>query len=369
MKIAFLTGNLCDGGAQRVISVVANELAKMGNDVMVIVFAKADKEYLLDDKVKRITLYDSYGDYKKVSALKRLGRIRGILKDFAPNAAIGFLEAGYALFLSSIGLRFSKIGSLRTSPYYQEADKSIRGKLERIWFRNASAVVLQTNGQKEYAIRHGWANPTVISNPINPAVLAAEEHCYRDSCNRLIMVGRLSDEKNYPLAFIAFQKACKVIPDLKLEVYGDGEIKNKLIKLAADLELQNKVSFMGWRDDVVAAYEKSDLFLMTSDFEGLPNALMEAMGCGLLCISTDCPTGPADLIKDEYNGVLVPTGDVDALADTIIRVCRMSCDERKIMGIRAKNIIAEYYNAWYIARKWENLIGQLEKSRGKDNGK
>lgn len=365
MKIVFLTGNLCDGGAQRVISVLANELAGMGHEIMVIVFAKADKEYPLNSNVVRITLYHSYAEYKKVSAFRRLKRIRKILREFEPNVAVGFIESGYALFLSSIGLHFLKIGSLRISPYIQGADKSLRGRLERLWFRKASAVVLQTDGQKEYALWHGWSEPTVIANPINVSVFLLEEHCYKVSCCRLVMAGRLTAQKNYPLAFKALKRVGRVIPEWKLEIYGRGELADELADLVAHLGLQDKISFKGWVDDVISAYQQSDLFLMTSDFEGLPNVLMEAMGCGLPCISTDCPTGPADLIENGVNGVLVPVNDVDALADAIIKVCTMPLEERANMGCKARRFIMENYSAGQIADQWVALVERLEKKHGR----
>ncbi|MCM1325845.1 MAG: glycosyltransferase family 4 protein [Bacteroidales bacterium] len=363
MKIAFLTGDLSDGGAQRVLSVIANGLAQKGNDVLVIVFAQAEKEYSLCEKIERITLYPSYEEYASVSLLKRLSIMRKVLKRFEPDAAVGFMEAGYALFISSIGLPFKKIGSLRISPYYQEANKSLRGRLERYWFRKASAVVLQTESQKEYAVCHKWANPTVIPNPINSSVFDIGEHSYRDSCSKLIMVGRLHEQKNYPLALHAVQRAVEVIPHLRLEIYGDGEERNELVELTVKLGLQNNVSFMGWHSDIVARYKESDLFLMTSHFEGLPNALMEAMGCGLPCISTDCPTGPADLIKNGVTGMLVPITDVDALTNAIIKICNMSGKERGDMGRRAKEYIRQNYNVECITEKWEALFCQLEKRR------
>ncbi len=341
------------------ISVLANELAGMGHEVLVIVFAKADKEYFLNANVKKETLYDFYRVYKKASAFRRLRRIRKLLREFQPNAAVGFMEAGYALFLSSIGMRFSKIGSLRMAACFLEQKKSLRGKLEQMWFRKASAVVIQDNGQKEYAILHGWSAPTVIANPLNSSVLASGEYLYRSVCSRLIMVGRLCADKNYPLAFEALKQAEKVVSELTLEIYGEGELEGELASLAVQLGIQNKIGFKGWLDDIVSAYRENDLFLITSDSEGLPNALLEAMGCGLPCITTDCFVGAADLIENGVTGLLVPVNDVNALSDAIVKVCTMPLEERMDMGRKARRFVTENYNAERIAGQWLALMESL----------
>jgi glycosyltransferase involved in cell wall biosynthesis len=108
------------------------------------------------------------------------------------------------------------------------------------------------------------------------------------------------------------------------------------------LEMQNNIFLMGRSATIHEEYKKNDVFLMSSDYEGLPNALMEAMASRLICISTDCKTGPRDLINEGVNGYMVPVGDSNALADTIIKVINMSHEERVVMADAARNKIMTY---------------------------
>ena len=144
MKILFLSGNLCDGGAQRVISVVASELAEKGHDVNLLLFSRNEKEYPLSEKVKIFSLADNFNDYQKISGLKRIIRVRRLLKQLKPEVAVGFLEGGYALYLSSFGLKLKKVSSARINPKHIIEQKGLRAFINKRWFKKSDAIVLQT---------------------------------------------------------------------------------------------------------------------------------------------------------------------------------------------------------------------------------
>ena len=125
MKILFVSGNLCDGGAQRVISVVSSELAEKGHDVSLILFSRNEKEYPISEKVKIFALAPNFEDYQKISGLKRIKLIRKLLKEIKPEVAVGFLEGGYGLYLSSFGLKMKKVSSAKIKCYRFANGKSV----------------------------------------------------------------------------------------------------------------------------------------------------------------------------------------------------------------------------------------------------
>lgn len=359
MKIVFLSGNLCDGGAQRVISVVASGLAEKGHDVSLLLFARNEKEYPISDKVKITAIRDSFAEYSQLSGFARIVFIRKYLKNLKPQVAIGFLEGGYGLFLASLGMRFVKIASARIDPKIILEKKGGRAELDKIWFRCADAVVVQTSRQKEHAKGAGWKNQTIIANPVSDAALAVKPHNYDCPCRRIVMAGRLAAQKNYPMALNAMKKVLEKYPDAQLDIFGKGNLEDSLRIAIREMGLEGSVRLKGWTQDTLGEYANGDIYVMSSNYEGMPNALMEAMAVGLLCVSTDCDTGPEDLIVDGENGYLVPVGDADALADRLIQIMGMTPQQRKVMGETARKTMAEKFNKETITRQWEALLHKL----------
>ena len=363
MKILFVSGNLSDGGAQRVISVVASGLAEKGHDVNLLLFSRNEKEYPINEKVKITAIGRNFAEYSKLSGYARTMFIRKYLKELKPQVAVGFLEGGYGLFMASIGMRFPKVASARIDPAILLRKKGSRAILDRIWFRAADAVVLQTNRQKQHAKDTGWKNQTVIANPVSDNALATEPHFYDRPCRRIVMAGRLEKQKNYPMAFAAMERIREQYPDATLDVFGKGSQEAELQNMIAEKGLQNNIFLRGWTQNTVKEYEQSDIYVMCSDFEGMPNALMEAMAAGLPCVSTDCDTGPEDLITDGESGYLVPVGDAEALTARVLRIMDMPLQERKMMGEKAKQVMAAEFDKGTITGQWEALLHRLVDGR------
>lgn len=359
MKLLFISGNLCDGGAQRVISVVSSKLAELGHDVSLILYARNEKEYPLSDKVKIYSLGNSFEEYSKLSEFKRVKMLRVLLKQIKPEAAVGFLEGGYGLYLSSFGMKFPKVASARIDPVHILSAKGLRSKINLRWFASANAVVLQTNGQLERAGNVKWKNKTVIANPVSQSALEYPEHDYAMSCKRVVMAGRLDEQKNYKMAIEAIKTVRESYSDVTLDIFGKGGYESEIRSFIDSNGLSDCVTLKGWTQKTTDEYARSDIYLMTSNYEGMPNALMEAMAVGLPCISTDCPTGPSDLIQDGVNGYLVPMGDSKVLADRIQKIISMEPSERQRLGLAAHNTMKEYFNESVIAKKWEELFIQL----------
>lgn len=360
MKIAFISGNLCDGGAQRVISVVASELAERGHDVNIFVFARNEKEYPVSSKVKITAISDNFDEYSKISLFKRIIHIRRFLKKFKPDVAVGFLEGGYGLYLASFGLKVKKVASARIDPKILWSKKGIRAEINKKWFESADAVVLQTNSQMDNVPDKVRKRSIVVANPVSEnALLKNAEIKYNEMCRKIVMFGRLEPQKNYPMVFEAINIVKKKYPDVSVDIFGKGSIVEKLEELVKDMKLENSVKLCGWTQSTMDECLNHDIFVLSSDFEGMPNALMEAMAVGLPCISTDCPTGPADLIEDGKNGFLIDVNDSSSLADRIISIIEMSLDERTKLGNNAHSAMNNKFNKSVIAEKWENMFKDL----------
>ena len=366
MKILFISGNLTGGGAQRVISVVASELAERGHDVSLLLFARNEKEYPLSDKVKRTALSASFAEYERVSLPSRLLAVRRYLKVNKPDVAVGFLEGGYALHLASFGMKhIKKVASARIDPKIIMREKGIRGTINRAWFRHADAVVLQTPAQAEHVDARMKKRSLVIANPVSERALDAKKSTHASSCRHFVMAGRLADQKNYPMVFRAVASLKAEHPDLQVDIFGkeEGGATKKIKAEIEERSLFDRVRLCGWSQDTVGEYAAADAYILSSNYEGMPNALMEAMAVGLPCISTDCETGPRDLITHGEDGFLIPVDDDVALAAYMRRVMEMSAEERAAMGDRAHEKMKNEFSRERIADQWEQLFCSLTEEK------
>ena len=365
MRVLFVTGTLSHGGAQRVISVVANQLAELGHEVSMIVFRRYENEYPVSSKVNLLSMAASQEEYDHISGLRRVIMLRKLIRKVKPDVAVGFLEGGYGMYLSSFGMRFKRIASARVNPVHLLDEGGSRGLLNRIWFRHADAVVMQTEGQIRLLPKNsGWKNCKVIANPVSESALETPEHDFNRPFTRIIMAGRLDDQKDYPMAIRAMKTVHESLPSLVLDIYGEGEDQALIEKELNNSGLEGVVNLKGWSQSILDEYASSDLYVMSSKYEGMPNSLMEAMACGLVCISTDCETGPSDLITDGEDGFLIPVGDSEKLAECIVRVAGMSQEKRTGIGNSAKKHMRDEFSSEMIGRKWESLLKDLIRMEG-----
>lgn len=359
MKILFVSGNLCDGGAQRVISVISSELAEKGHDVNLLLYSRNEKEYPLSEKVKVLSLADNFEEYQKISGLKRIKLIRKALKEVKPEVAVGFIEGGYGLYLSSFGLKMKKVSSARINPKYIIEEKGIRAFINKRWFKKSNAIVLQTESQREFAPKSWQKKSVVIANPVSEIALFNEKQVYSDICQKFIMVGRLDNQKNYSMAIDAISQLKTEYSNIHLDIFGKGSLEQTLQAEIIEKDVADNITLKGWTQNAVQELKEHDLYLMTSNFEGMPNALMEAMAVGLPVISTDCPTGPSDLIDNGVNGYLIPVSDAKVLAERIKEVIEMPEEKRIEMAKLARQKMQENFNNKAIASKWEELFKNL----------
>ncbi len=176
-----------------------------------------------------------------------------------------------------------------------------------------------------------------------------------ENVKNIATFGRLSKQKNHQLIIKAFSQISNKYPDVCMKIYGEGEEEKNIRELIVQFGLVNRVRLMGNTKNVKEKMLETDIFVLSSNYEGLPNALIEAMAVGIPCISTECPTGPRDLIKNEVNGLLVPCNDTSAMASAMERLL-LSYELRKKLGIAANKKIKEEYTIERIIKQLENKI-------------
>lgn len=248
---------------------------------------------------------------------KRSEKLVKIWKDLRPDMILSFMGKNNIMALSTATKEEIKVVvSVRADPSMEYSSTSMKAAMLTN-FGKAAGVVVQSNGAKAKFPAYIRKKCIILPNAIDPSFIRPRYIGEREK--KIVMVARLNENKNQAMVMEAFKEATKdKYQDYKLVLYGDGPDRAKQQRLAASLGIDSRVEFAGNVKHVAEHIEKAYIFILASNHEGMPNSLIEAMSLGLACISTDCPCGgPKDLINDGENGLLVPVGDKDAMAQAI----------------------------------------------------
>ncbi len=289
---------------------------------------------------------------------KRMDKLTQIWMSIKPDLILSFIGKNNVMALMTAGqLHIPVVVSCRANPRMEYEQRGTRYAAMML-YRKAAGVVLQTNGAKDYFPKAVQKKVTLLPNSLNPEFMRPRFDGDREKT--IVMVGRIDDNKNHAMVLRAFAQADKKYPGFKVKFYGDGPSAKKVRKLAEELTIEDLVSFEGVVPNVADRIQSAGIFVLASDEEGMPNALMEAMSLGLPCISTDCPCGgPADLIRDGHNGLLVPVGDQEAMTKALEKLMsnrRFGED----LGKRAMQIQKDYAPD-KINAKWKAYLDSFMK--------
>ncbi|WIG56929.1 MAG: Alpha-1,4-N-acetylgalactosamine transferase PglJ [Rhodanobacteraceae bacterium] len=363
MKLVLVISSLGGGGAERVMTLLANEWVERGDEVTLITLASDRMDrYPLNPSVRRIALDVAGNSANLLAAIgNNLVRIRALRRAIAasrPDAVISFIaESNVRVLIAAAGLRVPVIISERTALNGHHM-RGVWRTLRRWSYPRATAIVAQTRrsaADLEALVRR---RVEVIANPVTvesrPDDAIADE---RTGARTLLAVGRLSPEKGFDLLIEAFAQAAPRHPGWNLVILGEGPLRAALERKAAEHGLGARISMPGFDAHVRRLMRRADLFVLSSRYEGFPNALLEAMTEGLACVSFDCDAGPRELIEHRQNGWLVPAGDVPALAaalDTLMGDAGL----RAQLGRRARDVSARYSPAT-ILDQWNALVASV----------
>lgn len=340
-KICIAIHGLSHAGAERVAASWANYLVKQGHDVFVLVYAITDHSYALDSGVRVVPLAETRDEYFQLAKHKQLSLIRKIIREERPGTIISFLpKMQIKVMLATLGMRMKRVETIRNNPW---GDKDVDGKrfLWNLCFSRSDAIIVQTKEQSTYFSKRLQKKCVVISNPLSPD-FAENRKIYSDEeIRKFVSVARINTQKNYPMMIRAFAKVAGQHPACTLDIYGAGspEAVGELEELINRLGMEHNIFLRGWTRDISSLLTTYDAFLMSSDYEGMPNALLEAMASGLICLSTDCRTGPKDMIDSGKSGFLAKTGDEESFADGILKITQMNMRQSIEMGAAAREKI------------------------------
>lgn len=349
-KICFVIPSLSCGGAERVVTVLASQLADEGYDIAVIKYFDAPDEYPVSERVKVFCVSPGNEEnYKKIPFIKKLKRIRRILCQIRPHYVVPFLpHVAAQVFLAGLGLRQYYVQTIRVAPNIAPASRLLR------CFRDFLVAIsyvtfVQTETQKAYFPVWMQRKIVVLPNPVSKSILETNA-VYREKITRIISVGRLTAQKNFEMLIRSVAELNSAGYPVFLDIYGEGEMKQSLQRMIDSLNCQKVCFLRGRTNRIQEALSNADLFVLASNFEGMPNALMEAMAVGLPCISTNCETGPGELL-DDRRGILVPVNDQDAMTGAIKKMIE-SPHIAAEMGRQAKAYMLEQYSPSAISNRF-----------------
>jgi glycosyltransferase involved in cell wall biosynthesis len=354
--IALVITALGPGGAERVMTAMANHWTAAGHRVSFVTYESptAESYYDLDPHVAVERLHLAGEQRSALGGLWRTGRrvlaLRRCLKRLRPDVAIAFLtRVNIATLLAAKGLPLPVIVSERNHPDRQHLNRTWRW-LRDVTYGRAATLVCQTEAAKSFYPPALQARAVVIANPlrpIQPAINPAAKH-------ELVAVGRLNRQKGFDLLIRAFARIAADRPSWRLTIWGEGDERALLQALVRDLGLEERIRLPGVTREHGAWVEGAGLFVLSSRYEGLPNVLLEAMAAGLPVVAFDCPHGPAEIITAGENGLLVPPEDVEALAASLAKLMADENERRRLA--RNAQAIAQTYQLEAIMAAWSGLL-------------
>lgn len=346
MKICFCVDGLTSGGAERVISILSNQLSREHDVSIILVSSTAPIFYKISDKINLYRVCNK----KRLNPLKRVIVLRKIINSIKPDVVISFLpHINIYTHFALIGKKCKHVVSERNDPT-KECKNKLHAILRNYVFKKADGCVFQTEDAKNYFGVDKLKASTIIFNPIilNSDILDLKPE------NKVLFVGRLQRQKNIPCLLKSFQIFLLDNPDFMLDVYGDGNDKEKLEikKYAEILGIKNHVNFLGvsttWHKEI----KKYKCFVMTSDFEGMPNSLLEAAAIGINCVSTDCPVGGPKEISNIFGNVLLANvGDYEEIAKLL------SISTKKSSSFSVEKL--SLFSPENISKEWIKFIKEL----------
>lgn len=313
MKIVFVLPDMPGGGSERVVAMLANEYTKRGYQTAILLFAGNQVAYPLDERIEVFIAGKASGGNPFIQ-ISRLFKMRRYYKQNKGCYIFSFCVRG-SIFsvIAAAGIPHRLLVSERNDP------TRMSGKGLRDWsYRKAEKLILQTDDVKRYFSEDLQRKSVVIPNPVAGNM---PEPFQGERKKRIVSVGRLQPQKNHRLLIDAFAAFHKIYADYELHIFGIGELENELMREARELHIEDFVVFRGFSSDVQHEIWDSAMFVLSSDYEGISNSMIEALSMGVPVISTDCPVGGSrTYIENGVNGILTPVGDQNALTEAMIRI-------------------------------------------------
>lgn len=353
MKICFVIGALKYSGAEKIFSILIEKL-KSQFDVSVMLLA-CEKPYQEVEGVTQVPLYISEEKYTSAihRIMLRVKKMRNLIEENRYDVLVSVgVQHNLDAILAGLGTGTHIILCERNDPNYDPV-RYIQRLRRDIFYRFADGFVFQTEEIKNFfpecVRKKAYIIPNFVGSQKNREIY---NPLYKTICTSARLDDYQKDQKTLILAFSMFHEKHK---EYYLEFYGDGPDKSILEQYAKELGIDGSVRFLGKVDNPISYIAKSEMFVLTSRFEGMPNALIEAMSIGAPCISSDCGGGGAKaLIQNGINGMLFNVGDASTLSE-IMNDLAEHAEKRKELGHNAYSI-NDTLSCDVIVEKWEKLL-------------
>lgn len=372
MRLTLVISSLTSGGAERAAVLLAEGFLKKGCQVTVVTLDGQDNDfYKLPNKVERLALnIAGYSPTPLHALFNNVYRIRVLRKAISlqkPDIVISFLDTtNIVTLLALTGTKYPVIVSEQNNPRISSKGR-VWDQLRRVIYPKATRVVSTSQGVDNYFHWLPKTKRAVIYNP-----LATVEDCggavnlpqgVDPDKKWLIAMGRLTYQKGFEILLSAFHKIANKYSEWQLIILGEGQQRSELENLRDNLDLTHQVILPGVISNPFPLLKQSKFFVLSSRFEGFGNVLIEAMACGLPVISTDCPSGPREIIRDGVDGILVPNENISALAAAMDHL--MSDEqERQRLAAHAPEGVTRF-SLEKIVGMWEVLFNEVTKERAK----
>lgn len=356
-RIMFYINAIHDGGAERVMVNLAKFFSENGYDTTLVTSFRDTWEYPLASTVKRLTLEESEIKQSRIRRnLSRIKKLRNLCKSEKPDILVSFMEEpNFRAILATRGLPVKTLVSVRNDPNKEYAGR-LGAFVGKVLLPMADGCVFQTKEAQEWFPQKIQKKSRIIYNAVKDEFYHIERKPNR---GEIVTCGRLTEQKNHAMLISAFAEVVEQYPYATLKIYGEGALRKALQEQIDAAGLSGKAFLMGATNDVGKALQTADLFVLSSDYEGMPNALMEAMAAGVPCISTDCPCGgPKDLFGEALTNQLVPVNDIEAFKNVVQIYLDMSGYEKGQIGIEMKSRAMDF-RPEIINKKWLDYLKEI----------
>lgn len=374
MKIFIYIGSLTDGGAERVTVSLAEYLAVNDCSVILATMYGIENDFFQTSRrIKRLSLnlaFKNKGLKKITENIKRISALRKVIKSENPDIVLGMMNCNAVMcIIASLGLNTKIIASERNHPEFQELP-AVWFFLRKIFYRFADMHVVQTKGIAEWLkLNTGAKNISIIPNSVKWPIPSSKKENnelkpenYGKNKKIILAVGSLCPQKGFDLLIKAFAEIKNIPEEYILVIVGSekAEVKNtreELDRLVEEFKLTEKVFFTGKISNIGEWYQKAEIFVLSSRFEGFPNVLLEAMASGCPSVAFNCKTGPYEIIDDGKNGILLENGNISELSGAISKLIF----DRELCGKISNEAvnIRKNFSEDKIMSMWLNLFQKL----------
>ncbi len=356
---------LAAGGAERLVAILSGAWAERGDTVHILTFddGREPPFYPIHGAVVRQSLdlmAHSGGSVWRglLNNWRRLRVLRHTIRSTRPDIVISFIDQTNVITLLALfGTGIRVVVWENTDPLAAQTNRQVANwgrRMATFVYPLASAIVAQTDSAAAFLARRYGGKAIGIGNPVMPPAAVAPLPLKRPA---IIGLGRLSPEKGFDLLMRAFTRVAARFPSWHLYIFGEGPERARLEALRNDTGLSDRIHLPGAIAEPAAALRAGDLFVLSSYIEGFSLALCEAMACGLPAVATDCSSGPRSVMRDQYDGLLVPPDDEPALAATMARLMGDGA-LRASFAARAPEVMNRY-TLESVLNRWDIVFNRL----------